>query len=274
MKCKIKDLEINYEVHGEGKPIVMIHGYYPDHRLMLGCMEPIFEDMKGWKRIYLDLPGMGKTKSRDWIINSDVMLDVVLKFIDSVIPNEKFIVAGESYGSYIARGIIHKRFEQVEGMLLICPLIIAEKEKRDRPQHLTIVRDEGLLASISPEAAEEFASMAVVQSKETWDRFNNEILSGVLSADKSFLEKFQENGYSFSFDVDKLAAPYTKPVLILTGRQDSSVGYRDGWNIIENFPRGTYVVLDRAGHNLHIEQPELFNALVKEWLDRVQEDND
>jgi len=30
-------------------------------------------------------------------------------------------------------------------------------------------------------------------------------------------------------------------------------------------------VLDRAGHNLQIEQEDLFNALVNEWLDRVED---
>lgn len=39
MECKVKNIPIYYEVIGQGKPIVMIHGYTPDHRLMKGCME-------------------------------------------------------------------------------------------------------------------------------------------------------------------------------------------------------------------------------------------
>jgi pimeloyl-ACP methyl ester carboxylesterase len=49
------------------------------------------------------------------------------------------------------------------------------------------------------------------------------------------------------------------------------VGYRDAWEILENYPRSTFAVLDRAGHNLQIEQETLFNALVNGWLDRVEE---
>ena len=33
-------------------------------------------------------------------------------------------------------------------------------------------------------------------------------------------------------------------------------------------PRG-FAVLDVAGHNLQFERPELFGALVRDWLDRV-----
>ncbi len=37
-----------------------------------------------------------------------------------------------------------------------------------------------------------------------------------------------------------------------------------------NYPRATFAVLDTAGHNLQIEQPQVFNALASEWLDRLQ----
>jgi len=56
---------------------------------------------------------------------------------------------------------------------------------------------------------------------------------------------------------------------MVMGRQDSVVGYRDHWQLIENFPRASFVILDKAGHNMQIEQDGLFSALVKEWLDRV-----
>ena len=75
----------------------------------------------------------------------------------------------------------------------------------------------------------------------------------------------------FSFDVDKLNNKFDKPTLILLGRQDNCVGYKDAWNILENFPRATFAVLDRAGHSLQIEQEELFNSLINEWLVRVNE---
>ena len=55
------------------------------------------------------------------------------------------------------------------------------------------------------------------------------------------------------------------------GRQDSAVGYVDAWHVLENYPRATYAVLDRAGHGLGEEQKGLFRALAGEWLDRVEE---
>jgi pimeloyl-ACP methyl ester carboxylesterase len=63
--------------------------------------------------------------------------------------------------------------------------------------------------------------------------------------------------------------PYTRPALIITGRQDSSVGYADQFALLPHYPRATFAVLDVAGHNAQFEQPELFDALMREWLDRV-----
>jgi pimeloyl-ACP methyl ester carboxylesterase len=59
--------------------------------------------------------------------------------------------------------------------------------------------------------------------------------------------------------------------LFLTGRFDHWCGYRDAYQILDNYPRATFAVLDRAGHGLTIEQNILFRALVSEWLDRVEE---
>jgi len=271
MECQVRGITVQYEIRGQGHPLISLHGFWPDHRLMTGCMEPIFEHGSAWQRIYLDLPGMGKTPSKEWIANSDHMLDVVSDFIDQVIPGQRFALAGQSYGGYLARGIIYRQPALVDGLLLICPLIIPHRTQRSVPPHVALVKDPALMSSLEPSEREEFEASAVVQSHRIWERTRVEVIAGVSIADEDFLSKLQAHGYSFSFDVDTASPPFDKPTLILTGRQDASVGYRDAWEILDNYPRGTFAVLDRAGHNLQIEQETLFNALVNEWLDRVEE---
>lgn len=84
-----------------------------------------------------------------------------------------------------------------------------------------------------------------------------------------FLKKVQD--VSFSFDVDNLTAPFPAPTLFTVGRQDSMCGYRDAWQIIENYPRATFAVLDMAGHLAHAEQPRIWTTMVNEWLERVED---
>lgn len=271
MECRLKDITVHYEEYGEGKPFIMLHGYSPDHRLMSGCMEPLFINRKGFRRIYVDLPGMGRTKGEPFIRNSDMMLQVVLEFIDNVIPGENFLIAGESYGGYLARGVAYHMAGRVDGMHLLCPVIVAEHSKRNTPAHMVIAADNKLLSTLSKEEAEDFESMAVVQNEEIWQRYNEEIISGVKIADDDFLDRLRNESYQFSFDVDDIKEKFVKPVLFLLGRQDASVGYKDAWNILDNYPRAAFAVLDRAGHNLQLEQVDLFNCLTNEWLDRVEE---
>ncbi|MBP8083300.1 MAG: alpha/beta hydrolase [Spirochaetes bacterium] len=272
MECIVRNIKVYYEVHGEGTPILMIHGHSPDHRLMKGCMEPVFKDIETkWKRIYFDLPGMGRTKGEPWITGSDQMLDFVLNFIDAVIPNHKFVLAGESYGGYLARGIIKKHSELTDGLLLICPAIRQEMSIENAAEFQVLEKDELLLNSLSEEDRKFFTGKGinVSQNKRVWDRFKEEVLPGLKIAEYSFLTNSLGKNISFSFDPDALEKPYLKPALMLAGRQDSVVGYRDLMQIIGMYPRTTLAILDRAGHDLQIEQDVIFTEMVKEWLFRV-----
>ncbi|MFW9818483.1 MAG: alpha/beta fold hydrolase [Candidatus Thorarchaeota archaeon] len=271
MECNLRDVTIYFEEYGLGLPILMIHGFTPDHRLMKGCMEPLFKVKDHYKRIYFDLPGMGKTSGPKWLKNSDQMLNVILKFIDKIIPNNRFIIASESYGCYLARGLIHKRSEFIDGALFICPLIVPQSNKRDLPKDSYILkRDNKLISSLSQLEVEELENSLVVQSLKIWERYKDEVQSGLKIADQVFLNTLFEKGYPFSFNIDEIMGKFDKPTLFLLGRQDITVGYRDAWSIIESYPRATFAILDQAGHNLQIEQERLFNSLVLNWLERIE----
>jgi pimeloyl-ACP methyl ester carboxylesterase len=271
MRYMVRDCEVNYEAFGEGTPVINLHGSTLDVHSMMGCMEPVFENRKGWKRIYLDLPGHGKTMDRDWIKGSDDVLQVVLDFIDGIIPDTHFLLAGLSYGGYIARGIIHHRPEEVAGLLLIAPRVVSNPAERTLPSKRVLVKEAEFLEELDSKVREGFEDVAVVQTRNHWNRYDKEIRSGVSVADNKFLQRIQPSIDTFSFDVDKLSRGYDRPTLIITGRQDHWVGYQDAWTIIENYPRATFAVLDRAGHAVQMEQEDLFAALVNEWLDRVEE---
>lgn len=271
MIYQIKDIPVYYEIHGSGKPIVMIHGWSPDHRLMSGCMEPVFKDIDSkWQRIYFDLPGMGQTPGAPWINGSDAMLEVVLQFIDGVIPGQHFLVAGESYGGYLARGVVKKRFDLVDGMLLICPVADQDTRLEHAPVFQLIEKDEAFVSSLSEEDQQFFTGINVVQTPRVWEQFKTDVMPGLKLADSTFLEKHLSQQVKFSFAVDQLNSPFMKPSLMVMGRQDHVVGYRDQWQLLENFPRASFAILDKAGHNLQIEQEPLFHALVLEWLERVK----
>lgn len=264
-----RDITLYYEIHGQGRPILMLHGFTPDHRLMKGCMEPILADYEDYQRIYLDLPGMGQSSSSQWIQNADDMLELLFDSIQDTIQDTPFILCGESYGGYLARGILSHFKKQVLGLFLICPVIKANSKDRILPPHRIILEDQVLKETLDQRVYDEFSEMSVLQSPSIFRRYKEEILCGVEMAHYDFLENYQKNGYGFSFDVDKRIGVFDQPTLILVGRQDSIVGYQDALALIEKYPRSSLAILDGAGHNLQIEQSTLFNNLTKEWLQRI-----
>ena len=272
MECRLKDFTVYYEEFGEGRPLIALHGWSLDHHHMVSALEPLFEHRQGWKRFYPDLPGHGRTSGEDRITNQDQMLDVAMGFIENVVGGGRFAVAGASAGAYLARGVAYRSAALMDGLLLVVPLIVADDGKRTLPPHVTLVEDSALISELDPAEAEVF-QMAVVQSRRLLDSIRSDpaLTGGV--GDQGFQERIRlkPERYAFSFDVDELREPFAAPALIITGRQDSGVGYRDAWGIVENYPRGTFVSLDRAGHSLEIEQEGLFQALVSEWLDRIEE---
>lgn len=267
-KVMVNGVPVHYEVHGSGKPIIMLHGFSIDSRSLIGAFEPIFASKTGWRRIYFDMPGMGKTPASDAIVSADDMLGLILDFIDAMIPGERFTLIGQSYGGYLARGVLARKADKIDGMSLICPVVVPERTKRDLPPRTVVKKDEALLATLNRVDAEAFSSNFVVQTAATWRRFRDDLLPAIRIANQAALNKLSQH-YALSFNVDDLSAAFMKPVLLLTGHQDSDVGYRDQWKLLQNYPRATFAVLDGAGHALFIEQAGLLEKLTEDWLDRL-----
>ena len=272
MECKLENITVHYEAFGEGRPIIMLHGWSGTSRYMANVMEPLFRHRDGWRRMYLDLPGHGRTPGEQWVTGHDKFLDVVVDFIDSVIPGQHFAAVGTSAGAYVARGLVYRKAAWMDGLFLNVPLIVADDTNRTLPSPAILVEDAELVSELDPEEAEAF-QLAVVQSRKVLAAVRTYLSPEGEGGDPKFQARIRENAenYAFSFDVDALPEPFGAPTLIIAGRQDAVVGYRDAWGVIENFPRGTFAVLDRAGHLLEVEQEELFRLLVSDWLNRVEE---
>jgi len=271
MDCiQINGVEVYYQSIGTGRPILFLHGNPADHRSMMSAFEPVFEHQTGWQRIYIDLLGLGQTKGPDWIDSNDQVLDIILFFLDSVIQDQHFLVIGESYGGYLARGIAYHRSEYIDGMFLLSPVVKVDFTQRQLPERIVLFSDEEYVKSLPAELREALGNVAVVHSREVGDRLLKDYISAMRISDQVFLRRIRQK-YAFSFNTDLLTKTHEFPSLIILGKQDGIVGYKDQIELLSSFPRGTLAVLDRAGHVSELEQPTLFNALVSEWLDRVDE---
>ncbi|WP_350349454.1 alpha/beta hydrolase [Agromyces sp. G08B096] len=252
---------------GDGVPLVALHGFPVDHELMSGCLEPVLSARGGIRRLYPDLPGLGRSPG-DGVSSTDDVLARVEEFLDEAIGDAPFLLVGESFGGYLARAIANRRRDRVLGLALICPMGTAVESHDRRVPPLEVRRsDPELVAGLDPAEAADFTEIAVVQSPETWRRFRAEIAPGLSRADQAAVARIR-SAYALTSPPES-DGPLLAPTLIVTGRQDNVTGYLDQWDLLEHYPHASFAVLDVAGHNLQIERPTLLDALLVDWLDRV-----
>lgn len=259
-------MTLHHVIFGDGVPVLALHGWTPDHRLMTGCLEPIFSQLPGYRRLYPDLPGMGQSPAGD-IDSSDGIMAAVRDFIDEQLGDEPFVLIGESYGGYLSRGLVAERPGQILGLGMICPTGTLWHKDRKVPEHVVLRTEPGVVESLTED--EDFTDLAVAQTAAALAAYRRDVAPGLAVADQLALDRIQKN---WALSTAPESGPiYTRPTLVLCGRQDAVTGYEDLYDLLPHYPRATYAVLDVAGHNLQLEQPELLGALVREWLQRVSQ---
>ncbi|MBR2710984.1 MAG: alpha/beta hydrolase [Bacilli bacterium] len=98
MKIKLKDLDINYVQYGEGKDIVLLHGWGQNIEMMKFLGDRFCED---YRITILDFPGYGESPepSSAWFISDycELVHDLIVKLkIDNP------ILIGHSFGGRVA----------------------------------------------------------------------------------------------------------------------------------------------------------------------------
>ena len=266
----VKGHPVHYVEYGSGKPVFSIHGYEVDHRMMTGALEPVFEKKEGYRRIYVDVPGFGKTPGSYELKSTDDWLDILDGTIDALIgKEEKFLLTGQSYGCYLMLGLIARRGEQIDGTLFLVPCTIAKRAPRQKPPKAVVEEDHEFSKELTPEEYNLLARWSCVINKKAWRYFERDMKPGIDIQDVDYVCWIEKNGYESVGEKDFLSIKHSAPSLWVAARQDHYVGYKDAFRFMDNFDRATYVSFDGAGHNVHFEKEEMFNLMVEDWLYRI-----
>ena len=259
MECQINEATLHYVEHGSGTPVVALHGAGVDHREIEAGIEAVVL-RSGYRRIYPDLPGMGRSTTHGLSRNDDVVR-LVGDFIYRLDVGPVMLL-GHSYGAYLARGVAAQRPELVLGLALVCPVT---ERSRNVPNHEVVHQDDAAYDELEPVQREGFDEYFVVRTPDTARRYRDHVVPGTTLVDETAM------GRIFSgWSVDVGSDTFSAPTLIAAGRRDSVVGYTDATELLNRYPRATLAVVDDAGHALMHERPELLAALLGDWLERAR----
>lgn len=263
------NLNIAHTTYGDGVPVVMIHGYTVDHRVLIP-FESAFANRPGFRRIYLDLPGHGDSPRLAGQTSAVTLTEAVIEWIADAVGDQPFAVIGQSFGGQVARAVTARFGLQVLGSALLVP-VVQWGAARTVPTETIVRQDDAFLATLSSDERDLFALVATHLDQPGWRRFAEYLLPGWHAHDRDAAAELEAN-FLLPYQPEHETAPHRGPHLLVTGRQDALVGWQDQLALLQRYPHMTAAVVDGAGHNPQIETPEIVRDLVGRWLDALPQD--
>ena len=257
MFVEIDNLKTYYETSGEGKPIVLLHGWGGNHN----SWYPITQNLqKYFKVITLDFPGFGQSQlsSQEWEIED--YAKHFQKFLTNIeIFNEKPTLIGHSFGGTVSIKYASLYLQNIEKLVLVNAKAI--KEKKDLKKKLyKVVAKTGKTATNILDSK--------IQKKLKEKLYNHigehdyEQLEGVLK--KNFINIINED---LSSDLEKIKVPS----LIIWGENDKDTPLSDAKIINKLLDNSRLKVFPNTGHISYLERPEEFCKTVRKFIQNISQ---
>lgn len=268
-KVKVNDIQIFYEVHGEGSPLVMIMGLganidWWDPRL-------VQELSKRFMTVMFDNRGAGRTEVSDRRYTIRLFADDTAALMDGLGISRAHVL-GISMGGMIAQELVLNYPQKVEKLVLCSTMCGGEKQV---PPSMDVV---GMfMADRSALSQKEIAKMWIpLLLTEDFAKKNPDlvelVMQQILKAPISDEAYRRQSGAILEFDTHDRLPQIKAPTLILCGRKDILVPPGNGPILAEAIPDAKLVYLERSAHGLVEDMDEVINS-VTGFLGRVNSQN-
>ncbi|MBY4215245.1 alpha/beta hydrolase [Rhodococcus fascians] len=255
-------------IQGTGTPVLFLHGFTIDHRMMLP-LDRHFSD-RDWERHYIDLPGSGRSP-RLSSMSSEGVVDAVSNYIDTHFGDQDFALVGVSYGGFIARALHVRYGSRVLGSNLIAPAVRSAGNRTVSPYIGAVERDNFELDIDESDRVflDSFKAISPLHTYASWSAYHRHVVPGYQVHDREAAQELLLNYNLEPLPEESLTSRLGGINVVITGRQDSVVGWRDQLELLDYYDRQTYVAVDGAGHNVHLDQPLLVGSLIESWLSEL-----
>jgi pimeloyl-ACP methyl ester carboxylesterase len=272
-RVRTNEIETYYESHGEGPPLVLVHGAWVDCRTWDPQVEALSE---GYRVIAYDLRGHGRTgpsAERNYTIE---LLAADLRALVEALGLERPAVCGLSLGGMVAQ-LYAVRYDELSALVLADTAVSTRLTRWDRLQRLLFPRWSmtGTVRLLGPERYVDWAFRLArltrgvgwfgrdpavrAYVRETMSAFDATTFNAVLDA-------------IYGFRRTDLAA-VDVPTLLLAGEFESRSVLEHAAYAERTIPDARSVVIPDAGHVANLENPEAFTAELRAFLGSVSATN-
>ena len=229
-KVKVGDINIYYEIHGQGEPLVFISGAGVSHEPTLAII-PIYAEQ--FKCILFDNRGVGKTDAPDIPYTTEMMADDLAGMLD-VIGISKANISGTSMGGMIAQQFAIHYPERVNRLILMCTYCGGTKSV---PIH------ESDLSDIDTVVSKCMTKQFIAENPEVVENFKSWFSQGT-----STVGMKHQGEAVMSHDTYENLSKITAPTLIIAGDSDQIIPHENSNILASNIPNSELVILPNAGH--------------------------
>lgn len=256
MTINYQNKPVHFEVYGNGKPVVLLHGFLENSKIWDGFI-PLFD--KKSQVITIDLFGHGQTPIFSEIHHMETMAEAISLVLDHL-KIDSTILIGHSMGGYVSMAFLEKYVEKVDRILLLnsSPTPDSEDRKKERIQAVKIVRKQKEVF-IKKEITRLFA-------KENREIFKKEITRSIHEAIKMSPESIKAalKGMKIREDRTEILKNYTGKKWIITGRKDPLIPYKSIQKVAEQAQAKLISLSD--GHMSYIEQKKEVEQQLKDFI--------
>ena len=263
----VDDKKVHYVEKGNGKPIILIHGFLYHTVMWKKNIDALAERFKVYA---IDLWGWGYSERlKKMEYSFELYGNQVTGFMDAL-NIERATLAGQSMGGSISVYVAAHFPERVDRLILVDPAVI--------PYPMTTTGKIYQLPFVG-EFLNAIPGDALMKNniKTIWFYDKNKVTEEYA---KEVLQPFCIKGsYAGAMYIlrNVLKAPYVereanllakmnKPTLIIHGREDKAIPLDRSEALNDLWKGSKLVIFEKAGHSPHEEYPERFNKLAIDFL--------
>ncbi|MFQ5821681.1 MAG: alpha/beta fold hydrolase [Candidatus Heimdallarchaeota archaeon] len=262
-KVKVNDIQIYYEVRGEGFPLVMIMGISGN----VDWWDPLMvqELSKSFKIVLFDSRGAGRTDVSDKRYTIKLFADDTASLMDAL-GISRAHVFGVSMGGAIAQELVLNHPEKVEKLVLCSTSCGGTKSVPASEEVLGTFKADR--SELSPEEIYRrgvpllFTEDFIQKNSDLVELFIQRVLKAPIS-NISFMRRLDAVG---EFDTWDRLPQIRAPTLILHGKRDILVPPENGSILAEAIPNAKLVYFEKSAHALIYEEMEKMIHVLLDFL--------
>jgi len=261
----VGDIDIHYEIHGEGEPILLIAGYTSSSGGWF-LQTPALASQ--YSVVAFDNRGTGQTDKPDEPYTVDTMADDAVGLLDALGIDAAHIL-GASMGGRIAQNIAIRHPQKVLSLILACTGCGGPHDITGDASALRSISDPGLTQE--EDEGEETGPLYHMMSKQFIDS-NPEIMAQIAAISQAFptpASTYRNHGLaSGSHDAYDRLPEIGAPTLIISGDADVIVPVENSKLLAERIPNSELAILEGMGHCFKWEAADAFNGTVLDFVRR------